>query len=188
MKIQKKSNRNRLIVLVCAVLVFLLCILAVIFFFRHRIAQPSTYSPQSSSPKSSDQKSESTTGTSKSQSKESLAKTESTTRAGVESHTTTDKVPLDPAASINITKLEQANRNIIYQATVANIRDGGICSATYESQDTQPIVNTVTASSMTCGPVSIPEMSFTKLGKWKLTLRYFSDNKQVIATKEIEVR
>lgn len=106
---------------------------------------------------------------------------------GVDLNKTTDQVPTAPAASIAITQLEKKGGQVNYTAQTSGIAEGGTCSATFTKDGSRPVVRSTQATGSTCGPISISETEFSQVGTWKLTIRYFAENQQIDATKDIEI-
>lgn len=103
---------------------------------------------------------------------------------------TTDEVPVAQAGSLNITNLEQRNDTIIFAASLANITTPGTCSALFEHTDgaARPVTRTVQSTADGCPETAVPQADFTALGNWKLTLRYYVNDTQLVATKTLEVK
>lgn len=103
---------------------------------------------------------------------------------------TTDEIPVAEAGSIDITTLEQRDGSVIFSASLANVSTPGTCSALFENADgaARPVTRTAASSSNSCAETIIPQDEFVALGTWKLTLRYYANNTQLVATKTIEVK
>lgn len=103
---------------------------------------------------------------------------------------TTDQIPVAPAGSLEITSLEQRNDDIIFSALLANTTTPGTCSALFEHTDgaARPVTRTVQSTADGCPETAIPQAEFAALGNWKLTLRYYVNDTQLIATKTFEVK
>ena len=110
------------------------------------------------------------------------------TNSNVDATKTTDQIPNNPALSLTITKLEQKNGAVAYQAELNDKTQNGTCAAEFTSEGARPVTSTTSASNGICGPVSIPELQFTKIGDWKLTLRYYTNNTQVSTQQTFSVR
>ena len=120
------------------------------------------------------------------------AKTGVDPSSGNTSTTTTDKttnqIPVSTIMSISIDTLSEQNGNVTYAGTVKNPVPGGSCSAVFSSTINRPITLSPQYSNGTCGPDTISAKSFTSLGTWTLTLRYFTNSTQVSATKDINIQ
>ena len=103
---------------------------------------------------------------------------------------TTDQIPVAAAGSLEITSLEQRNDDIIFSASLANTTTPGTCSALFEHSDSaaRPVTRTVQSTADGCPETAIPQAEFAALGNWKLTLRYYVNDTQLIATKTFEVK
>ena len=101
------------------------------------------------------------------------------TNNNVDSTKTTDQIPTNPSLALTITKLEQQNGNVTYQAELNDKAQTGTCAAEFTSPGARPVTSTTNATNGVCGPVNIPELQFTKIGDWTLTLRYYTNNTQV---------
>ena len=107
----------------------------------------------------------------------------------VDSSKTTEEIPVAKDTGIEIARLDQGTNSVTYSATITNPGASGACSAQYTNQNNRPVTLPVIASEgNTCGPASISNASFTSTGEWTLTLRYYTDNTQAIATKTIEIK
>lgn len=106
----------------------------------------------------------------------------------VDSSKNTSEIPVSDSTSVEITSLQQGNGQITYSAKFTGQSSDGTCSATFTNELARPVIRTTPAKDSICGPVSIPETEFTTLGNWVLTVRYYKDNTQAVATKSIEVK
>lgn len=100
--------------------------------------------------------------------------------------TPANDVPVAKKTTINITQLYQTNGRIDYQATISGTT-GGTCSAIFESERGKPVTRTSKSTGNVCS-ASIPAMEFDAPGDWTLTLRYYIDNTQATATKNVKIR
>lgn len=105
----------------------------------------------------------------------------------VDSSKTTDDIPTSASESIEITKLIQSGGAITYEAKINGTSGGGTCSAVYSNDIAKPVTRTSDANGDMCGPVSISAGEFSTLGTWTLTLRYYSNNTQVVTSKKIDI-
>ena len=105
----------------------------------------------------------------------------------VDSTKGTNQVPVSNALSLSITELLQQNGAVTYKADLSDKTMNGSCVAVYTTDGAKPVTSTTDAKSGVCGPVSLPEVGFSKLGEWTLTLRYYVNNTQVTASKAIDI-
>lgn len=98
----------------------------------------------------------------------------------------TSQVPIATDTSIAITSLTQQNGQVSYVATISG-EGSGTCAALFTHTASKPVENTTSASGVSCSG-SIPDVEFDILGTWTLTLRYYTDNHQTVATKDIVIR
>ncbi len=99
----------------------------------------------------------------------------------------TGDVPVSATTTININSVIQSDGMITYDAAVVNPGDNGTCSAVFTKDGSKPVTRVSNTHSDECGPVSIPELEFESVGMWTLTLRYYTNEAQAIATKTVEV-
>lgn len=105
----------------------------------------------------------------------------------VDSTKGTNDVPVNTALSLTITDLSQQNGTVTYMANLSDTTQSGSCVAVYTTDGAKPVTSTTDAKNGTCGPVSLPEVGFSKLGAWTLKLRYYVNNAQVTVTKTIDI-
>jgi cytoskeletal protein RodZ len=112
------------------------------------------------------------------------------TQTDVDDNKTTDQVPVAETGALTITSLKQENGNITYAASLQNVDTPGTCSALFEHSDgaARPVTRTGASTSDGCPEMSIPEVEFNALGTWKLTLRYYVNDTQLVATKSVEIK
>lgn len=110
------------------------------------------------------------------------------TNPNVDTSKTTNEIPASPATSLTITNLSEQNGNVTYSAAITNPGTSGTCSAVFTSKIDRPVTHSEAANGTQCGPTSIPANTFTSIGQWTLTLRYYTNNTQATATKTIEIR
>lgn len=122
------------------------------------------------------------------QQKKEIPSSETLKSAGVDK--TTDEVPVATNGQLDITTLSQQNDHVTYAATLINAKTPGMCSALFEhtSGAARPVTRTNPSTEKGCPETSIPQTEFIARGPWKLTLRYYVDNTQLIATKSFEVK
>lgn len=112
----------------------------------------------------------------------------SSTNPNVDATKTTDEIPSNTSVSATITQLEQQNGQVTYAADLNDKAQNGTCAAEYTSDGARPITSTTNALNGICGPVSTPDVQFTKLGTWTLTLRYYVNNTQAVTSKTIIIK
>lgn len=110
------------------------------------------------------------------------------TNKNVDTTKNTSEIPISTTTSVQITQLVQDDQKVTYSAKITDPSSSGTCSAVFTNPAAQPVTSVTTTSSDTCGPVSIPNAQFVTLGIWKLTLRYYADNLQAVATQEINIK
>lgn len=103
----------------------------------------------------------------------------------VDTQKTTDEIPVAQNLSVSIDSLKQTDSSVDYKAT-ASQSVKGTCSATFTSDIGKPVVKNSETNDGVCSG-SVPILEFDALGTWKLTLRFYTDNTQAIATKDITV-
>ncbi len=101
---------------------------------------------------------------------------------------TTNQIPVSTSMSISIDTLIEQNGTVNYSGTVTNPVVGGNCSAVFTSKINRPITLSPTYSAGKCGPDTISANSFTSIGTWTLTIRYFTNTTQVSASKDINIQ
>jgi cytoskeletal protein RodZ len=109
------------------------------------------------------------------------------TNSNVDATKTTDQIPTNPSLILTISKLAQENGAVTYEASLNDKNQNGTCAAEFTSKGARPITSTTDAKNGTCGPISIPELQFTKIGDWNFTLRYYTKNTQVSAQKTLSI-
>lgn len=104
---------------------------------------------------------------------------------------TTENVPTSSNTSLGELTAKQSGGSITASATIHNPGSGsGSCVFTFENDNDKPVVRQTapTSGGSICDSGNIPEQEFTYLGQWKLTLRYYSNNTQAVATTDITIR
>lgn len=104
----------------------------------------------------------------------------------VDPNLNTDEVPASQTTSIKLDSLNSVDGLVNYSATITGEKEG-LCSATFTSELGKPVVKSANSTgSGTCtGSYNVAE--FDALGKWNLTLRYYTNNTQTEATGEVNV-
>ena len=108
------------------------------------------------------------------------------------SDTTTDEVPVNPTLVAVIDQLEQQDNKVTVKASVNTTDASGLCSITFTNPNDKPVTQTVNpilkGDRIICGPIEISEQSFSYLGDWLMTFRYYTDNTQVSAEDTITIK
>lgn len=122
------------------------------------------------------------------QQKQNLPSSDELAKAGA--NKTTDQIPVAATGALNITTLTQRNDDIVYSASLQNVDTSGTCSALFEHADgaARPVTRTTSSTGTGCPETAIPQAEFVARGTWHLTLRYYVNDTQLVATKSIEVR
>lgn len=107
---------------------------------------------------------------------------------GVDSTKNNSEVPVSDTTSLTITDLSQTGQTITYSADITNPSANGVCNASFTKEASLPVVRNDEPTNSKCGPISISANTFDSLGEWTLTLRYFADNTQAVATAKIEIK
>lgn len=113
---------------------------------------------------------------------------DTTVNDNVDTTKNTAEVPVSNETTLVITNLYQEGNNVIYQAKVTNPGASGTCSAVFTNSVSKPVTYTSNISGGDCGPFTLSINNFDSVGSWLLTLRYYSGNEQVVATKNIELK
>lgn len=100
----------------------------------------------------------------------------------------TAEIPVSSTVKLSIDSISQDSQTVTYRATISNPADSGTCSAVFTKDNSKPVTRVSAANSGSCGPVSIPSLEFESIGVWTLTLRYYADDSQAIATQTVEIR
>ena len=112
-----------------------------------------------------------------------------TSNKNVDATKTSNEIPENTTLTLTITDLSQDDNNgtINYTANLDDTNQTGSCVAEFTTDGAKPVTSTTNANQGVCGSVKIPDVEFTKLGTWTLTLHYYTNNTQVVATKTIDV-
>jgi hypothetical protein len=173
MKIQKASHKKFIILSVVGVLCIAAGASAYFLVLRPNNSADVSHNKENSSDKLNPQ------------SKENLPSSDAS--SDVDASKSTDQIPVKQEASLTITSLKQSDGSVSYAATFDGIDGDGTCSAQFTTPNAKPVTRTTKAAGQECS-ASIPEMEFTQLGEWTLTVRYYNANSQVTATKAINVQ
>ena len=103
---------------------------------------------------------------------------------------TTEEIPVANSGTLDITTLEQRDMDIVYAASLQNAAPSGTCSALFEHSAgaARPVTRVTKPTADGCPETAVPEVEFVARGDWKLTLRYFVNDTQLVATKTFEVK
>lgn len=96
---------------------------------------------------------------------------------------TSDQVPTSTTSSISITSTSQSSGKV--EAT-AQASDEGICVFQYTTEGDRPVTIQSTTNSKTCTS-SVPEVQFSKLGTWKLTVTLYVNDEKAEATRDVTI-
>lgn len=183
MHIIKANNKSKKITLLVAGIVVLLAAGAYAAYATH------TW-PFHSSQEASNTSEEATNNSDSTNPQQKQDIPSSETQTDVDDSKTTDQVPVAETGALTITSLRQENGNITYAASLQNVDTPGTCSALFEHSDgaARPVTRTGASTPEGCPETSIPEVEFNALGTWKLTLRYYINDTQLVATKSVEIK
>ena len=97
---------------------------------------------------------------------------------------TTEEVPTNKEAVAVIRRLEQKDTTIYLDATISNVAKQGKCVIIFSTPNDKPVTkefdSTKNGDIYTCS-LATSALEFSYLGKWDVTLRYYSENSQVVA-------
>ena len=94
-------------------------------------------------------------------------------------------MPTSAAATIKILSVSQSNGKVDSVAQVNS--DTGICVFQYTTDGDKPVTTQSTVMSKECRS-SVPEIQFSRLGVWKLTVIFYINNEKVEAVQDVTVR
>lgn len=105
---------------------------------------------------------------------------------------TTDEIPVSTKLTAAIDELSQSNGSVTFKGSVDDGQSGGSCTITFSNENDRPVTQTVAANvtngRATCDEVKIPETSFSFLGEWIATFRYYNNDTQAVAEDRITIR
>jgi hypothetical protein len=105
---------------------------------------------------------------------------------------TTNDIPTNPTLAATIDQLEQKNGVVLAKGSVNTSDASGLCSFVFSNDNDKPITQTVNPTlkdtQILCGPIEIPEQSFSFLGEWNVSFRYYSNNTQVSTESKITIK
>ncbi len=105
---------------------------------------------------------------------------------------TTDEIPINTTIAASIDTLRETDTAVTFTGSVNNKEAGGKCSITFSNPDSKPVIRTADATNngefSICGPIEIPINDFTLLGTWSATFRYYINDMQAVASKDIVIQ
>ena len=105
---------------------------------------------------------------------------------------TTDEVPVNPTLTATIDQLAQQDGKVIAKTSINTTDTSGLCSFVFSNANDKPVTQTASPTlkgdRVICGPIEIPEQSFSFLGDWVMTFRYYANNTQVSAEDTISIK
>lgn len=103
---------------------------------------------------------------------------------------TTDDIPVNQAASAEITRLEQKDSTVFFDAIIVGVSSIGRCVVSFNTPNDKPIVKEFDAklidNKYTCS-FTTSALEFSYLGEWDVTLRYYYDQSQVITKGSVKI-
>lgn len=97
---------------------------------------------------------------------------------------------VEPSFSVGTINIKQEDGNVVSSAQIT-ADSGGSCNFTYTTADSPPVIkNTPPVSnngSFFCQS-TIPEIEFTKIGTWKLTITYVVHEQMTQGTTDVKIR
>lgn len=103
----------------------------------------------------------------------------------VDTQKTSDQIPVSDDLSVKILSVGQSENGIVSYSASAN-KPAGTCSATFTHELGKPVIRNSDTTDGKCS-AEISAMEFDALGEWTLTLRYYSNNAQAVATQTVKV-
>jgi len=100
--------------------------------------------------------------------------------------TTSDEVPVSNALSVSISNTGQSNGVVTSAATVTGLDESGTCVFTYSTPGDRPVVQQVTTTNKICQS-NIPEVQFSKLGTWKLSVVFYQNNARAETSQNVTI-
>lgn len=103
---------------------------------------------------------------------------------------TTEDVPVSKSATATITRLEQKDSTVYFDATVSNATQLGKCVVTFTTPNDKPVTREFDAvernGTYLCS-ITLSALEFSYLGEWEATLRYYNGDSQVIAKGKVVI-
>lgn len=181
MKIKSKSSNKKVLVLALS-LGLLLLIVSVAALYHYKIGPFANNSPNTDVSKEEKDKANNSDQTNNQQ---KATINSGTTSKNVDTTQTTDQIPTSTGVLVSIKNLSHENGTVSYTADVTGATTG-TCSAVFTSQMGKPVTRTTDTSSGVCS-ASISEAEFDALGTWTLSLRFYSNNTQANASKDVVI-
>lgn len=115
----------------------------------------------------------------------------SDSQAGINEGKDSSEVPISNTFSVNITRLEQVNNDVIFSAIINGSNNTGTCVITFSNPNDRPIVKEL--SSTTKDGTSICEatfsaLEFSYLGEWNASLRYYNGTEQATVEGKVTIK
>lgn len=99
-----------------------------------------------------------------------------------------DDVPVNEAASLSISQLEQTDNEVTLNSSLSGADQAGTCVASFTHPGGRPVIREFPSNGQNgCGSLTIPAIEFSALGEWQLTLRFYNEGEQVIARESIVI-
>lgn len=103
---------------------------------------------------------------------------------------TTEDVPINTSASATITRLEQKDSIVYFDAMVTNTTQLGKCVVTFTTPNDKPVTREFDATERNgvfiCS-VTLSALEFSYLGEWEAMLRYYNSNSQVVTKGKVVI-
>jgi len=177
MKVRQKKNRKKLVIAIIILVVLVVAGFGYLWYSHHFQIWPFT-------PKDTETVELNNSDSTNPQTKNDANKPVK----GVDPTKSSSEIPVSKDTTIKLTSLTQDGQQIVYSASITNPASTGVCSATFTKDGSQPVTKTDTISGNECGPFYITATSFDSIGTWTLTLRYYANDVQAVATSTIEVK
>lgn len=105
---------------------------------------------------------------------------------------TSNKIPVDTGLVATITRLDESNGQVNFDATIKNTSGTGTCVVTFSTPNDRPVTkqfnSTYSSGVSTCGPLTISANEFSYLGTWQVDFHYYIGAAQATAQSEINIR
>lgn len=105
----------------------------------------------------------------------------------VDTQKSVTEIPISEELSIRIESLTQQGDGTVSYRAASTGSKSGTCSATFTHKLGKPVIRNSNTSDGTCS-ATVPAMEFDALGEWTLTLRYYSNNAQAVASQTVMVQ
>lgn len=100
--------------------------------------------------------------------------------------TTTDKVPTSDSISVRIDTASQTNGRVEASAYISDAKSDGTCVFTYSNPDDKPVIQQVASINGLCSS-NVPEVQFSKLGVWKLSVVFYLNDVKAEANQNVTI-